>query len=50
MRDSGAETNRTKILLVGTSCAGTDDGGIVSIETSRGEERLRSGGRLLLTL
>jgi hypothetical protein len=49
MRDSGAEINRTKCVLVGASCAGTDEGGIVNIETLGDEERLRSGGRLFLT-
>jgi len=48
MSESGAEINRTKCVLAGASCAGTDDGGIINIETRRAEERLRSGGRFLL--
>jgi hypothetical protein len=48
MSESCAEINRTKCVLVGASCAGPDEGGTLSIETRRAEERLRSGGRLLL--
>ena len=48
MRDSGIEINSNKCVVVGVSRAGTDDGSIVSIETRKAEERLRSGGRLLL--
>jgi len=48
MRDYGAEISRNKCVLVGASRAGTDGGGIVSIETRKFEESLRGGGRLLL--
>jgi hypothetical protein len=48
MSESGPEINSTKCVLAGASCAGTDDGGIVSIETCRAEEMLRRGRKFLL--
>jgi hypothetical protein len=48
MSVSGAPVNRTKCVLVLESSAGTNDGSIVSIEARRAEERLRSGGKLLI--
>ena len=46
--ESGAEINHNIRVLVGASRAGTDDGGIVSVETHKVEERLQSGAMLLL--
>jgi hypothetical protein len=48
MSVSGAEL--TALVLVGASFRGTDYGGIVSIETRRAEERLRSAGSLSVSI